>query len=422
MRKSLLFVAGAGLLALPLGLLGNVADARALANNVNDLITAGGDVVDVTLDAAITEDIVVPNGKTLNLNLAGFNVTAQTCHAITVELGGTLNLTGTGEVKPGNQSGCTALYNNGTANLKGGKLMRDDTTPSYYVILNHGNLKVEAPTEISSTRDNSSLVDNGYYNYTDTNPILGYVVGTNQAAPEMTVDGGTFVGGMNTIKNDDGAKLTINGGDFTNTKQVPIHNNNIAVINGGTFHAPTGDDKTIIFNRELPGGQNAGELTINGGIFLDADYLVEGHTTDAPGKVLITGGDFKGIHVNIVNDQGGRPGTESEIVKVTGGTFDPTLSHLKEVVDGDEFVINADGQVTKKPEAVVPAEGEDGKGDGEEATEKAPATGVAAKETSARDGFSLVTISLVSLVAGVAVLFAKYCRNGVKFNTRKLSK
>ena len=36
----------------------------------------------------------------------------------------------------------------------------------------------------------------------------------------MEINGGTFSGGLNTIKNDDYGELTINGGSFSNTHQM----------------------------------------------------------------------------------------------------------------------------------------------------------------------------------------------------------
>ena len=40
---------------------------------------------------------------------------------------------------------------------------------------------------------------------------------TAESPAEMTINGGTFSGGINTIKNDDYGNLTINDGDFDNT-------------------------------------------------------------------------------------------------------------------------------------------------------------------------------------------------------------
>lgn len=63
----------------------------------------------------------------------------------------------------------------------------------------------------------SSLIVNGYYDYAGgSDSRQNYVVGINQAAPKLTINNGVFVGGVNTIKNDDGGELIINGGGFGN--------------------------------------------------------------------------------------------------------------------------------------------------------------------------------------------------------------
>ena len=57
----------------------------------------------------------------------------------------------------------------------------------------------------------SSLIENGWYN------------GNNNTGGElsvMTINGGTFSGGLNTIKNDDYGELTIKGGTFSSYAQA----------------------------------------------------------------------------------------------------------------------------------------------------------------------------------------------------------
>ena len=40
----------------------------------------------------------------------------------------------------------------------------------------------------------------------------------------LTIEGGNFAGGVNTVKNDSFVVLTINGGNFSNTAQYVIMN------------------------------------------------------------------------------------------------------------------------------------------------------------------------------------------------------
>ena len=56
----------------------------------------------------------------------------------------------------------------------------------------------------------------------------------------MTLEGGTFSGGLNTIKNDDGATLVIKDGEFKNIAQHAVFNVNVATIEGGTFDTTAG--------------------------------------------------------------------------------------------------------------------------------------------------------------------------------------
>ncbi len=108
--------------------------------------------------------------------------------------------------------------------------------------------------------------------------------GTNQEAPSLTINGGTFSGGLNTIKNDDGATLVIEGGEFANTTQAVVQNNHIATINGGTFSPTNGFD--AVQNRHFDGDHNKGEITITGGTFNGNLLTTEGATW------IITGGTF----------------------------------------------------------------------------------------------------------------------------------
>ena len=245
----------------------------------------------IVLVAGTAEDITVANGKDITIDLNGKTVKNVTSDTITVALGAKLTITGTGTVDNVTH-GKAAIYNNGTVILNGGSYTRsaeaeNDTTTSggnsYYNILNHGVMTINAAVEVKSSGHFSSLIANGYYSYTATDPRSGYVDGTNQAAPQLTINGGTFSGGINTVKNDDGASLVINDGHFSNVTQATVQNNNTAEIHGGTFDAAGHD---AFQNRYYAGGKNNGVLTITAGQFTGDVYSEEGATT------AISGGAF----------------------------------------------------------------------------------------------------------------------------------
>ena len=76
----------------------------------------------------------------------------------------------------------------------------------------------------------SSMVENGYQNYNSQ-----YNTDESSANPKLEIEGGNFSGGLNTIKNDDGGILEINGGVFENVSQAAVMNWNDATINDGWF-------------------------------------------------------------------------------------------------------------------------------------------------------------------------------------------
>ena len=133
----------------------------------------------------------------------------------------------------------------------------------------------------------SSMIANGYYDYTNTNPRNGYVSGTNHQNPSLIINGGTFAGGLNTIKNDDGAQLVINDGTFTNMSQATVQNHHVAEIKGGTFNT-TGSAQYVVDNEGHNGAANdLGQMTISGGTLNGKIYVV-----GAGASLAVTGGTF----------------------------------------------------------------------------------------------------------------------------------
>lgn len=259
----------------------------------------------IILQKNVEEDITVSKNA-IFLNLNGKKLTNKSNDTITIEKDAKLTVEGEGTVDNVSH-GKAAVYNSGEAVLLGGEYTRSKesgqnaTTSggnSYYNILNHGGMHIGKDVTVSQPGKFSSLIDNGYYNYDSNNPRSGYVQGVNFEKPELTIDGATFSGGLNTIKNDDEGILTINGGKFSNYSQNVVQNHNVAVINNGTF-ASDGTEDANVRNCGC-GKHDAGQLTINGGTFTGGKVAIQdvSDKTKAPDAfVKVNGGKFSNIDV-----------------------------------------------------------------------------------------------------------------------------
>ena len=202
-----------------------LADAVAAANN--------GDTV--TLLKNTVEDVVIPAGKTITLDLNGKKLTNKTGHTITVGQGATLTINGEGTVDNVTHQK-TTIYNKGTVTLNGGTYDRSKEdgikdSNTYYTLLNHGTMTV-ANVTVNNKGGYSSLFENGYFNQKPETK-------NGIANPILTIKSGNFTGGINTVKNDDDATMIIDDGTFANYAQAAFQNHNIATINGGTFDGST---------------------------------------------------------------------------------------------------------------------------------------------------------------------------------------
>lgn len=217
----------------------------------------------ITLQGDLSEDVTIPAEKNILLDLNGHKLTNVSGNTITNN--GTLSITGTGTVD-NISHGKAAVYNNvgGTVTLNGGSYTRSKETGqptdgsaknSYYNIVNWGDMTINDGVEVTQNGNFSSMIENGFYNGNGK---------TNN--PKLTINGGTFSGGLNTVKNDDRGVLEIKDGTFTNVQQAAVLNWNETTIDGGTFQANT-DAQAVILNGQIDDAMDVGKLTINGGSF-----------------------------------------------------------------------------------------------------------------------------------------------------------
>lgn len=284
----------------------------------------------IKLAADITGDVVVPEGVNITIDLNGKKITNSVGH--TIMNNGTLTIEGEGTVD-NITHGKAALYNKGTVTLNGGTFDRtqengrSDSSSggnSYYTIKNVGNMTINEGVNVLTAKGNgelgrfSSLVANGYYNGTTYDNDKG------EEKPTLTINNGTFSGGLNTIKNDDRAELTINNGTFKNFYQATVQNHNIATINGGTYKAASDASSTRketygVYNCGCGDNIDLGTLTVTGGIFEGADCAIA-DVSSQPAVVNISGGSFSGAKGAIVK------GTNSNaIISISGGVFDSNV-------------------------------------------------------------------------------------------------
>lgn len=264
-----------------------VAFAADEGDTLQSKINNASDTVTLTKD--YTEDITIPADENITLDLNGKTLTNKSGHTITVEQGATLTIEGNGTVDNVTNSK-TTVYNKGTVVLNGGtyERSREDGvdannagTNTFYTVLNHGKMTINGGVTIKNKGHHSSMLENGYYD--------GYAASLDGVQkPEMVINSGTFDGGLNTVKNDDNASLTINDGNFSNYTQAAFQNHHMATINGGTFNA---ENVAAVINCgnascTRPNEEHGKHFTqITGGIF-------NGGVMRSIGNIEITGGAF----------------------------------------------------------------------------------------------------------------------------------
>lgn len=282
-------------------------DSMPQAETLQSKIDASASGTTIDLDKDYAESITIANNKTITLNLNGHKITnTNGQNTITVASGATLNVIDTDRQLKGSvdntSHGKAALYNNGTTVISAGKWMRSQEAGtfnpyksngnSYYTILNHGDLTINSGS-YANEGAYSSMIANGYYAYTYTgagDQYKNYIEGIGQSAPTLTINAGTFTGGLNTIKNDDNGTTIINGGTFTNTAQDCVQNHNIVTINGGTFKGMASNG--AVYNHGCDATYDKGELTITGGVFEGNTYALKNESSANTAKIEITGGRF----------------------------------------------------------------------------------------------------------------------------------
>lgn len=246
--------------------------------SLTDAVAAAEDGQTVKLLADAAEDVVI--SKSITLDLGGKTLTNTNAGKATISVTG-----GTVTVKNGNVMGGTGYYN--------------------IEVTKEGSNANLTLTDVNATAGNngSSMIDN---------------YGT------LTITSGTYNGGLNVVKSEEGSKLTITGGTFTldyatNGYTGVIFAYGDTTISGGEF----------IQSLTTTGRWNHPTVILTG--------VVEGYTA----ITRVTGGHFVNKMSGESIFRGVGKGT-SDNFKVSGGTFNKSIPESY-CADGFIPTKNADG-------------------------------------------------------------------------------
>ena len=256
--------------------------------DIANAVKYAADGATIKLAGDVTQDVTIPDGKTVTLDLGGNKLTNVSGHTITNN--GTLFVTGNGTVD-NIAHGKGALYNNtgATATLNGGTFTRSaekgTASPdsangnSWYTVKNYGTMTINSNVTITNTGSHSSAVANGWF---DVSKAGSNGEPTRTANAVLTINGGNISGGKITVKNDDYGMLSITGGSISQPLNglYCIYNANVTAISGGNVNGPVGNYNGTSTEADQ------GKFSITGGYFTSdpSAYLAASHYVWASDK------------------------------------------------------------------------------------------------------------------------------------------
>ena len=360
-KRLLAAIVSAAMICMPMSVFaagGNVAsvDGTEYPTLQEAINNANGKTV--TLLSNTTESVTIPEGTTIELDLGTFTLTNEDAKD-TITNNGNLTVVGTGTVDNVSHQK-TALLNNGVAMLSSGTFNRSKEAGtgadasgnnSYYTIVNHGTMTIQEGTTVMQNGKFSSLLENGWYNGNQN---------TSKKDSVLIIEGGHFTGGLNTIKNDDYGKLTIQGGLFENVAQAALLNWNSAEIEGGTFKVDSSSN-SVVLNGYADASMDKGSLKVSGGTFSGtAVALSTMGGSQNSGTIELTGGTFEGDVVLRGTTYGGSltisekavingdvSNTKLDNITISGGSVEGTVSSTGTgtlAVNGGNFTVLPDSK------------------------------------------------------------------------------
>ncbi len=309
----------------------------------------------VVILSNVKEDVIVAADDNITLDLNGKTITNESGHTITnngtlvitdssADAKGTVDNVTHGKAAVINNANCTILAGSFTRSQEAGVDAATSGGNSYYTIENFGTMTFgeaggdNSKINVTNTGKYSSMIHNGWY---DSAKVTGTAT--------MTINSGTFTGGVNTVKNDEAGDLTITGGAFTCEAQHAVMNWNTAEIKGGTFESTA---NAALYNGAYA-STSVGELTVTGGTFTSATESDIATFASKPGTVAVSGGSFSKVVPKDCCAEGFAPVTtpgENNMYTVDEGF---TVTITKDGASTDTFVKSGGTFTIEKADGIV---------------------------------------------------------------------
>ena len=259
------------------GVSGSVAQVGFKAfNTLQAAIDAAQDGETVTLLADATEDATVAAGKNITLDLGGKTLTNTNAGKATL-----------------------TIAKDATAAVKNGSIVGGT---GYYTIDNYGTATLEDVTATAGNTDSSMIRNDG----------------------TLTIESGSYSGGLNVVKSEEDSTLIINGGKYELSHAVKYSYTAVILVYGNT----TITDGEFVCSATTPNWANP-------------KVVMTGEVAGHPSFTKITGGSFVNKYSGGGIFHGYTPAT-SDNFEVSGGTFNKSISEGY-CADGFIPTKNADG-------------------------------------------------------------------------------
>ena len=262
------------------------------------------------MQRSITENVTIPKGSEIKLDLNGFTLTNMSGHTITNN-GTLIIMDSLGDGKVDNITDeKAAIYNEegGSVTLKSGLFTRSDEKStssmasgekstssmaggenSYSVLVNHGDMNIHDDVTVKIDGMVSPLILNGWEAPGESSPDSS-ADSAQDSSPDkkaiLNIEGGVFSGGKENIENRYCGYAYIYGGTFQEGASDSILNYNVLQIENGRF-TTTSENGTVLSNFKRNDDTCKGLVYVRNGDFT-------GGIQDK-GDTIITGGYFSNL-------------------------------------------------------------------------------------------------------------------------------